>query len=184
MNTVKVENCKTLFIGRRGENEVTEVVFDFTEWQEQFGTGVIDLYVKRNLDIDAYPVVLSVDGTIATWLVTAADTDVVGNGKIEYVYTVNEKIAKSAVFQFFVGDDIGESSTEPPEHYQSWLEQLTELGAETQANAQAAAQSASEAAESASEAAESAAQAEYFNRLSDDLKRMVINRTIQNGARE
>ena len=25
---------------------------------------------------------------------------------------------------------------------------------------------------------------EYFNRLSDDLKRMVINRTIQNGARE
>lgn len=159
MNTVIVENCKTLFIGRRGENEVTEVLFDFSEWQEQFGAGVIDLYVKRNLDIDAYPVVLSVDGTVATWLVTAADTDVVGNGKIEYVYTVNEKIAKSAVFQFFVGDDIGESSPEPPEHYQSWLEQLTELGAETQTNAQAAAQSASEAAESAGEAAESAGEA-------------------------
>ena len=159
MNTVIVKNCKTLFIGRRGENEVTEVLFDFSEWQEQFGAGVIDLYVKRNLDIDAYPVVLSVDGTVATWLVSAADTDVVGNGKIEYVYTVNEKIAKSAIFQFFVGDDIGESSPEPPEHYQSWLEQLTELGAETQANAQAAAQSASEAAESASEAAESASEA-------------------------
>ncbi|MBQ3990585.1 MAG: hypothetical protein II630_07050, partial [Bacteroidales bacterium] len=158
MNTVIVKNCKTLFIGRRGENEVTEVVFDFTEWQEQFGTGVIDLYVKRNLDVDAYPVVLSVDGTVATWLVTAADTDVVGNGKIEFVYTVDQKVAKSAVFPFFVGEDIGESSPEPPEHYQSWLEQLTELGAETQANAQAAAQSASEAAESASEAAESAAQ--------------------------
>lgn len=152
MNTVIVENCKTLFIGRRGENEVTEVVFDFSEWQEQFGAGVIDLYVKRNLDVDAYPVVLSVDGTVATWLVTAADTDVVGNGKIEFVYTVNEKVAKSAVFPFFVGEDIGESSPEPPEHYQSWLEQLTELGAETQANAQAAAQSANEAAESAASA--------------------------------
>lgn len=162
MNTVKVENCKTLFIGRRGENEVTEVVFDFTEWQEQFGTGVIDLYVKRNLDVDAYPVVLSVDGTVATWLVTAADTDVVGNGKIEFVYTVNEKIAKSAVFPFFVGEDIGESSPEPPEHYQSWLEQLTELGAETQANAQAAAQSASEAAESAAQVAEDSNNAEAW----------------------
>lgn len=162
MNTVKVENCKTLFIGRRGENEVTEVVFDFSEWQEQFGAGVIDLYVKRNLDVDAYPVVLSVDGTVATWLVTAADTDVVGNGKIEFVYTVNEKVAKSAVFPFFVGEDIGESSPEPPEHYQSWLEQLTELGAETQANAQAAAQSASEAAESAAQVAEDSNNAEAW----------------------
>lgn len=162
MNTVKVENCKTLFIGRRGENEVTEVVFDFTEWQEQFGTGVIDLYVKRNLDVDAYPVVLSVDGTVATWIVTAADTDVVGNGKIEFVYTVDQKVAKSAVFPFFVGEDIGESSPEPPEHYQSWLEQLTELGTETQLNAQAAAQSASEAAESAAQVAEDSNNAEAW----------------------
>ena len=84
MNTVIVKNCKTLFIGRRGENEVTEVVFDFSEWQEQFGAGVIDLYVKRSVDFDAYPVVLSIDGTVATWLVTAADTDVVGSGKIEF----------------------------------------------------------------------------------------------------
>ena len=162
MNTVIVENCKTLFIGRRGENEVTEVVFDFTEWQEQFGTGVIDLYVKRNLDVDAYPVVLSVDGTVATWIVTAADTDVVGNGKIEFVYTVDQKVAKSAVFPFFVGEDIGESSPEPPEHYQSWLEQLTELGTETQLNAQAAAQSASEAAESAAQVAEDSNNAEAW----------------------
>lgn len=160
MNTVKVENCKTLFIGRRGENEVTEVVFDFTEWQEQFGTGVIDLYVKRSVDFDAYPVVLSVDGTVATWLVTAADTDVVGSGKIEFVYTVDQKVAKSAIFPFYVGEDIGQASSEPPDPYESWIETLTELGTETQANAQAAAQSASDAADSAASASESAGQAE------------------------
>jgi len=160
MNTVKVENCKTLFIGRRGENEVTEVVFDFTEWQEQFGTGVIDLFVKRSEDFDAYPVVLSVDGTVATWIVTDADTAVVGSGKIEFVYTVNEKVAKSAIFPFYVGEDIGQASSEPPDPYESWIETLTELGTETQANAQAAAQSASDAADSAASASESAGQAE------------------------
>lgn len=160
MNTVIVENCKTLFIGRRGENEVTEVVFDFTEWQEQFGTGVIDLYVKRSVDFDAYPVVLSIDGTVATWLVTAADTAVVGSGKIEFVYTVDQKVAKSAIFPFYVGEDIGQASSEPPDPYESWIETLTELGTETQANAQAAAQSASDAADSATSASESAGQAE------------------------
>lgn len=160
MNTVKVENCNTLFIGRRGENEVTEVVFDFTEWQEQFGTGVINLYVKRNGDSAAYPVVLSIDGTVATWLVTEIDTNVAGNGKAEYVYLVDGKVAKSAVFPFYVGEDIGQPASEAPDPYESWLETLTALGADTQANAQAAAQSASDAAESAESASESAVQAD------------------------
>ena len=160
MNTVIVKNCKTLFIGRRGENEVTEVVFDFSEWQEQFGAGVIDLYVKRSVDFDAYPVVLSIDGTVATWIVTDADTAVVGSGKIEFVYTVDQKVAKSAIFPFYVGEDIGQASSEPPDPYESWIETLTELGTETQANAQAAAQSASDAADSAASASESAGQAE------------------------
>lgn len=160
MNTVKVENCKTLFIGRRGENEVTEVVFDFFEWQTEFGNGVIDLFVKRNGDSAAYPVVLSVDGTVATWLVTATDTNVADYGKAEYVYTVNGKIAKSAVFTFYVAEDIGQASGEAPDPYEDWIETLTGLGTETQLNAQAAEQSANDAAESAASAATSADQSE------------------------
>ena len=160
MNTVKVENCKTLFIGRRGENEVTEVVFDFSEWQAEFGNGVIDLFVKRNGDSAAYPVVLSVDGTVATWLVTATDTNVADYGKAEYVYTVDGKIAKSAVFTFYVAEDIGQASGEAPDPYEDWIETLTGLGTETQLNAQAAEQSANDAAESAASAATSADQSE------------------------
>ena len=105
MNTINVENCKTLLIGRRGENEVTTVAFDFTEWASEFGSGVVDLYVKRFGDDSAYPVVLTVDGTVASWLVTETDTNVAGYGKAEYVYRVDGKIAKSAVFPFFVAED-------------------------------------------------------------------------------
>ena len=160
MNTINVENCKTLLIGRRGENEVTTVAFDFTEWATEFGSGVVDLYVKRFGDDSAYPVVLTIDGTVASWLVTETDTNVAGYGKAEYVYRVDGKIAKSAVFPFFVAEDIGQPASEPPDPYESWLEQLTALGAETQANAEAAQQSAEDAAQSAQEAAESAASVE------------------------
>jgi len=160
MNTINVENCKTLLIGRRGENEVTTVAFDFAEWQTEFGSGVVDLYVKRFGDESAYPVVLTIDGTVASWLVTETDTNVAGYGKAEYVYRVDGKIAKSAVFPFFVAEDIGQPASEPPDPYESWLEQLTALGAETEANAQAAEQSAENAAQSAEDAAESAASVE------------------------
>ena len=162
MNTINVENCKTLLIGRRGENEVTTVAFDFSEWASEFGSGVVDLYVKRFGDDSAYPVVLTIDGTVASWLVTETDTNVAGYGKAEYVYRVDGKIAKSAVFPFFVAEDIGQPASEPPDPYESWLEQLTALGAETEAHAQAAEQSAEDAAESAEDAAQSAASAEGY----------------------
>ena len=162
MNTINVENCKTLLIGRRGENEVTTVAFNFTEWQTEFGSGVVDLYVKRFGDDSAYPVVLTIDGTVASWLVTATDTNIAGYGKAEYVYRVDGKIAKSAVFPFFVAEDIGQPASEPPDPYESWLEQLTALGAETEAHAQAAEQSAEDAAESAEDAAQSAASADGY----------------------
>ena len=160
MNTINVENCKTLLIGRRGENEVTTVAFDFSEWATEFGSGVVDLYVKRFGDESAYPVLLTIDGTVASWLVTETDTNVAGYGKAEYVYRVDGKIAKSAVFPFFVAEDIGQPASEPPDPYESWLEQLTALGAETEAHAQAAEQSAEDAAQSAQEAEESAASVE------------------------
>lgn len=160
MNTINVENCKTLLIGRRGENEVTTVLFDFTEWASEFGSGVVDLYVKRFVDESAYPVVLTIDGTVASWLVTETDTNVAGYGKAEYVYRVDGKIAKSAVFPFFVAEDIGQPASEPPDPYESWLEQLTALGAETEAHAQAAEQSAEDAAQSATSAEGYAGQAE------------------------
>ena len=160
MNTINVENCKTLLIGRRGENEVTTVAFDFTEWASEFGSGVVDLYVKRFGDDSAYPVVLTIDGTVASWLVTETDTNVAGYGKAEYVYRVDGKIAKSAVFPFFVAEDIGQPASEPPDPYESWLEQLTALGAETEAHAQAAEQSAEDAAQSAASAEGYAGQAE------------------------
>ena len=146
----------TLMIGRRGENAVTEVRFDYSAWEDLFGTGVIDLYVKRNGDAAAYPVVLNTETPgIAVWTITNTDTNVIGKGKAELTYTINEQLAKSYVMSFEVTEDIGQPASDPPDPYVSWLETLGELGAITEANAQAA-ERAQEAAETAQEKAETA----------------------------
>lgn len=157
---VDTQPCSSITLGRRGENEVTQVVVDFSSWVEEFGAGVITLLAMRSQDTSAYPVVLSLDGNTATWDVTSTDTAYKGSGRAEYIYTVGEQIAKSVVFNTVVMQDIGEPSETPPDPYEDWLERLTELGAETQANAEAAQQSAEDAEQSAQEAAQEATNAE------------------------
>jgi hypothetical protein len=159
---VDTQPCSSITLGRRGENEVTQVVVDFSSWVEEFGAGVITLLAMRSQDTSAYPVVLTLDGNTATWDVTSTDTAYKGSGRAEYIYTVGEQIAKSVVFNTVVMQDIGEPSETPPDPYEDWLERLTELGAETQANAEAAQQSAENAAESAEDAVQSAASADGY----------------------
>lgn len=159
---VDTQPCSAITLGRRGENEVTQVVVDFSSWVGEFGAGVITLLAMRSQDTSAYPVVLSLDGNTATWNVTSTDTAYKGSGRAEYIYTVGEQIAKSVVFNTVVMQDIGEPSETPPDPYEDWLERLTELGAETQANAEAAQQSAEDAEQSAQEAAQEAANAEGY----------------------
>ena len=159
---VDTQPCSSITLGRRGENEVTQVVVDFSSWVEEFGAGVITLLAMRSQDTSAYPVVLTLDGNTATWDVTSTDTAYKGSGRAEYIYTVGEQIAKSVLFNTVVLQDIGEPSETPPDPYEEWLERLTELGAETQANAQAAQQSAEDAEQSAREAAQEAANAEGY----------------------
>lgn len=169
---VDTQPCSSITLGRRGENEVTQVAVDFSSWVEEFGAGVITLLAMRSQDTSAYPVVLSLDGNTATWDVTSTDTAYKGSGRAEYIYTVGEQIAKSVVFNTVVMQDIGEPSETPPDPYEDWLERLTELGAETQANAQAAEQSAEDAAESAQQAAESAASIEGDAQQAEEAARL------------
>ena len=141
MNTfrVSVENLSeysNLEFGERGENAVTRVLLDFTAWVEEFGAGVVNLYVKRSGDTSAYPVPLSIEGTVATWLVSDTDTYKMGRGEAEYVYVANEKVEKTAVFGFYVKKDIGQPSVNPPSPYETWMESLMALSNTTLENAQ------------------------------------------------
>ena len=142
-------------IGYVGESGVRQVVLDFSPWVETYGPGALTLMVRRNGDADAYPVTLEIDGSTAAWTVSNVDTHIYGVGRAQYMYVVDGENVKSVIFQTFVDKSVTQPGSDPPDPYEGWVQHLTELGAETIANAQAAAESA-EAALAAKTAAETA----------------------------
>lgn len=155
-----VAECGAVMIGYVGEGGVTQVVVDFTAWAEAYGDGVITLGVQRSGDPTWYPVALTVDGTTAAWLVSKLDTNTEGMGAARFAYTVGGAEKRSAVWHFFVDRGLQSPEGDAPDPYESWVETLTELGAETLQNAKDAQEAADAAEQSATDAAGSAESAE------------------------
>ena len=148
-------NCTpTLIIGKQGENNAEQIAVDFAPWVAEYGEGVISARLKRPKDSAAYPVVLTTEGTTATWTVSATDTQYAGAGSLQLVYIVGYVVAKSVIWPVRVLPSLEEG--EAPEPYESWLDTLEGLAADTQGNARDAAASAADAAQSATSAAASA----------------------------
>ena len=159
---VQVNGCNpvTIVLGRRGTYNTQEVTFDLSYLVENYGAGTAVLMVKRSQDTSAYPAVVSQENNILTWIVSDVDTYYPGSGECQLMWYVDEGLAKTIIYPMVVMKDILQTAEEPPDGYENWIEHLTELGAETQQNAQDAAQSASEAKASEDSAAESAQRAE------------------------
>lgn len=134
----------SIFLGKLGENEVREVVFDFSEWVSLFGDGAITLIHKRAKDDTAYPVVLEVSGTEAKWVITSTDVAYDGIGRCELKYIVGDQIKKSATYSTITHKAL--EPGEAPEPYESWMDELNRLAVRTEE----AQRKAEEAAESVS----------------------------------
>lgn len=162
--TIYVDACTStgIAIGRRNTYATEQIVFGLAPLVQQYGAGSAVLMVLRPTDTTPYPAVTSQSGTELTWTVSATDTSVPGIGECELYWYVDGGLAKSVIFPLTIQRDIiTEPIDEPPEPYQTWVDDLTDLGAETLQNAQAAAQSAAaaEAAKTAAQAAQTGAEA-------------------------
>lgn len=126
MRTVKVDAATpgNITLGRRGENGVTEVVFDLSSLIEAYGDGTASLLAKRSQDSAAYPVSVVRDGNTVTWPVSDADTSYTGRGSCELYWYVGEALAKTVVWTTVVSNDIGDASTTPPDPWQSWVDSV------------------------------------------------------------
>ena len=149
-----------IVLGRRGENEATQIVFDVASLVSTYGDGSAVLMVKRPTDTDAYPAVIErVDDTVV-WTITTTETENKGDGKVELFWYVNETLAKSIVYRTIVLEDIGAVVSDPPDPYESWVDSLTALGAEAQEYARQAASSADDAEAAAAQITGMTAEAE------------------------
>lgn len=164
MKTINItigDNVSRIDIGIRGENDATEVVFDLSSLISTYGQGAAVLMAKRSMDTNPYPCTnVTQEGGTLTWVVTDLDTAYPGHGYVELAWYVDSVLAKTIVYMTFCNADIGMASQTPPDPYESWVDTLTELGAETLQNAQdaEAAQTAAETAQGKAEDAQEAAE--------------------------
>lgn len=164
MTVININTCKRMkdnVIGRVRENEVTQLVFDLSAWITEYGLGTVALSVMRQGDIMPYPVPIAIVDGKATWTVSATDTAKYGWIKAQLTYYVGTKRKKSNIYVLSVRESLAENG-QAPDPYESWLEVLQELTAETAANAESASQSAASAAQSASDAEQYSQEAQGY----------------------
>ncbi len=143
-----------LFIGRQGENEATIFDIDLSDYVSQYGAGTADILVQRDGDESPFASVTTLTGNVLSWPITNLETAIVGTGQAQLVYTVNGVIAKTQIFPFSVSRSLGEAG-DPPEPWESWVDDVLAAAGEARVSAGDAAQSASDA-QAAQEAAETA----------------------------
>lgn len=134
-----------LMIGREGEHNARQVIFDFSAWRDALGYGVAQLIVQRNGDEQPYPVALDLIDGDAIWIVSNADTSRPGYGSAELQYYVGDVLAKSEVWTTYVSDALGTPTEEPPEPQKGWVDRVVAVGAEAARNASRAEMAAEEA---------------------------------------
>ena len=87
-----------IYLGRQGEKQAREIVFDLSALREKYGTGTATLYHQRSKDPAPY-LIAETTGTTMTWTVSEADTVYAGIGYCEFRYTFGaEGLSKSTMF--------------------------------------------------------------------------------------
>lgn len=148
-----MNNCGMIYIGKVGENLVTEYVFP------DYESFPATLSYQRQGDEAPYPVELTQAAGGWLWTVTATDLAVPGWGKAEVVYTEGDKIKKSDTYTVVATESLSPAG-EVPDAWKSYYDDIIAAGSAAVGNAESAAESATSAAESASKAADYADKAE------------------------
>lgn len=143
-------------IGHVRENEVTQIVFDLSAWIAEYGLGTVALSVMRQGDLVPYPVPIAIVDGKATWTISATDTAKHGRIKAQLSYMVGTKVKKTNVYVLSTKESLPVDG-DAPEAYETWLEILQTMTAETAANAQTATAAAESASADAGTAASAAA---------------------------
>lgn len=87
-----------IYLGRQGEKQAREIVFDLSALREKYGTGTATLYHQRSKDPAPY-LIGETTGTTLTWTVSETDTVYAGIGYCEFRYTFGtEGLSKSTMF--------------------------------------------------------------------------------------
>lgn len=112
----------TVQLGRQGENLATKVVLDASALKIVPGHPV--LVHQRSNDSMPYPCEITEVGDTVEWLVTSADTQYAGKGRLELRwYGDNDELIKSAIYNTVTVKALAEPG-EPPEPLDGYISQI------------------------------------------------------------
>ena len=120
---ISVLTDKIIRLGRRGEGNVRQIVFDCTCLVETYGSGTAQLLHRRCGDEAPYPVLIEQNDNIVTWTVQESDTANVGIGEAEIIWMLPDGNAKSAVYETETLRSLSEPG-DPPEPWQAWVDEV------------------------------------------------------------
>ena len=96
-------------IGISGENNVDSYKFGYGDWASLYGDGVLSINHQRPGDENPYPCTITTEDFIATWEITATDTQYSGQGRIQVVYMVNGTVKKTMIGNTLIESSLGEN---------------------------------------------------------------------------
>ena len=133
MRTITVTGNETIQIGRRGENQATQIIWTniLENWRTMYGDGVVQLAVRRPNDTDPYPAACEVIGNDIMWTIQAADTAQNGAGECELSYIVDAVLVKSQTWDTMIARSLtGDGTVDPPsEPSKTWFSKIqSEIG--------------------------------------------------------
>ena len=146
---------KTVNLGHKGENEARCVVFDISSFLEEFGEdGAYEIVFQRSSSETPYLTLNSYQlDTYVVWVLTNTDTDVVGEGRCEVRYKVDDMIVKTDIYTTYLQESLGDTG-EAPSPSEDLIEKISALKTATETAASNAKTSETNAAESESKSAE------------------------------
>lgn len=124
INTI-YEGKRLLPLGRQGENEAIQIVFDVSQLIADYGEGTAVLVAQRSQDVAPYTIVTTRSDKKVTWTISSTDTLYQGVGKANLMWNVNNTIAKTIDFDTYVFPSISGVVTVPDE-LESWYNEMLE----------------------------------------------------------
>ena len=128
MNVIKVTpEMRTLALGRLGENEVTQFVFDVSDWLEEFPGATIGLANSLPHTNVSYPCALENEGEgNYSWTITSAELTVQGDGECELILTKDGAVKMGKIYKTKI-DKALDPDEDPPEEWEGFITQVTGL---------------------------------------------------------
>lgn len=122
----KIDKIVSLQIGQHQENVATLINMDVSDWITVHPNAGFHVLFKRPGEVQAQPVLSSLEGNVLTWNVGAWETEIIGVGyaEVRAVEAETALVAKSRVIPCSIEDSIIEDEGEVPPAFEGWVNQV------------------------------------------------------------